>query len=253
MNPRLNFFLLIIFALGFSFKGFSSHDLKTLLAQGDSSFSKRNDKVQLEKAVSLYQEAYLQFPKEVEPAWKYSMALHSFATRFEEQEENKRRLFEQGIEIAKQASQKDPLCGPCQFWAAIHMAQHGELVGVFKMITSLSEIKERLEQAAQLDPAHAMGGPYRVLGTIYQVLPGILGGDSEKAAQYFKQALLVSPNEPINYLAFAKLQSEEGNSASAQEIAREGLRFKTAAEHSISLESRESLNELSRLSNLETR
>lgn len=250
MKQWLHTVFLLGLSLGISKIGFSNPNLKQLLARGDSSFSKRNDRTQLEKALTFYEEAYLNFPNEIEPAWKYSMALHSFATRFAEQEENKRRLFEQGIEIAKQATQKDPLCGPCQFWAAIHMAQYGELVGVFKMITSLSEIKERLEQAAQLDPGHAMGGPYRVLGTIYQVLPGILGGDSEKAAMYFKQALLISPTEPINYLALAKLQSEVGNSASAQEIAREGLRFKTAAEHSISIESRESLNELTQFSTL---
>jgi hypothetical protein len=61
------------------------------------------------------------------------------------------------------------------------MAQYGERVGIFKMLGSLSEILQRLEKAAKLDPAHAMAGPYRVLGTIYQTLPEIIGGDNDKA------------------------------------------------------------------------
>jgi hypothetical protein len=128
------------------------------------------------------------------------------------------------------------------------MAQYGEIVGVFKMISSLSEIKDRLERAATLTPEHAMGGPYRVLGTIYQTLPGILGGDNEKALFYFQKAITTSPTEPINYLALAKLKAADSDPGAAQEIARAGLRAKETTTQPISVESEESLQELSALS-----
>jgi tetratricopeptide (TPR) repeat protein len=226
----------------------ASPRLQHLLSQGDTAFGNRNHKEDLERALSLYEKAQAQFPESIEAAWKTSMALHSLATRYTHDEAKQRELFELGLEIARRAATKDPSCGECQFWTAIQMAQYGEVVGVFKMISSLSEIKERLERAATLTPEHAMGGPYRVLGTIYQSLPGILGGDNEKALFYFQRAVTISPAEAVNYLALAKLKNEEGDTVTAQEIARAGLRAKDTAPQPISVESEESLKELSALS-----
>jgi len=227
---------------------FANPPLKRLIAQGDSAFGNRNQKVDLEKALTFYADAWQVSPESSEAAWKYSMALHALATRFTADDSAQQELFEKGLEIAKRAALKDTQCGPCQFWTAIHMAQYGEKVGVFKMISSLSEIKDRLEQAALLTPEHAMGGPYRVLGTIYQTLPGILGGDTEKAALYFQKAIATAPNEAINYLSLAKLKAHDGEPIAAREIAQVGLQAKETAKEPISLESEESLLELQQLS-----
>ncbi|NBX76896.1 MAG: hypothetical protein EBQ92_10115 [Proteobacteria bacterium] len=239
--------VLIVFLFLATPRTFASAPLKQLIAQGDSAFGRRNHKDTLEKALTFYEQAWQKSPETSEAAWKYSMALHSLATRFTSDDSAQRDLFEKGLEIARQAAVKEPNCGQCQFWTAIHMAQYGEKVGVFKMISSLSEIKERLEQAALLNPEHAMAGPYRVLGTIYQSLPGILGGDNEKAATYFQKAIATSPNEAINYLSMAKLKAQEGESIAAREIAQAGLQTKELGKEPISLESEESFFELQKL------
>ncbi|NBX92448.1 MAG: hypothetical protein EB078_01765 [Proteobacteria bacterium] len=226
---------------------FAKAHLAVLLERGDTAFGKRNQKEALKRALSFYKEAQSRFPQSSEAAWKYSMALHSLATRFTEEEATRQSLFHQGVEIAKTAATREPDCGPCQFWTAIHMAQYGELAGIFKMISTLSEIKERLEQAALLSPEHAMGGPYRVLGTIYQSLPGILGGDNDKAISYFQKAVAIVPNEAINYLPLAKLKAIEGDLTSAWNIAKAGLQMKDSAKDPISLESKETLPELSQI------
>lgn len=211
------------------------------LSEADSLFHERNQETKLRRAWDLYEKAYQKFPSSSEAAWKFSMACQSLAARYLEGEDQK-SLFQLGAEVAKKAAEKNPDCGPCQFWAAINMAQYGEKVGVVKMLFTLSEIIERLEKAAELDPYHAMAGPHRVLGTIYQVLPGILGGDSEKAEGYFKKSIALSPEEAVNYLSFAKLLKDEGLSQEAARIAEKGL--KKLHSKKISLESQESENEL---------
>jgi tetratricopeptide (TPR) repeat protein len=248
MKQRWSISLFFLWACLSLFSVEASSRLQHLLSQGDMAFGNRNQRAELERALSQYEKAHTQFPESIEAAWKTSMALHSLATRYTHDEAKQRELFEVGLEIARQAADKDPSCGECQFWTAIQMAQYGEVVGVFKMISSLSEIKERLERAATLTPEHAMGGPYRVLGTIYQTLPGILGGDNEKALLYFQKAVTTSPTEAVNYLSLAKLKATEGEPAAAQEIARAGLRAKDTATQPISVESEESIPELSALS-----
>ena len=216
-----------------------------LVREGDRAFKKRNSKSELLVALDFYQRARQDPQVAVEASWKYSMALQSFASRFVEEEEIQENLFKEGAEVAKSAAERDPDCGPCEFWTAIHMAQYGEQVGIFKMLGSLSEILARLEKAAKLDPAHAMAGPYRILGTIYQKLPGIIGGDNDKAVGYYEKAIAITPLEPINYLALAKLKQEDGEIVLAKQLALQGIRL---AEHNpISLESRESLQELGQI------
>lgn len=237
---------LLVFGVWFQSTAVGQLNLQGLIAEGDRAFEKRNRKSELMLALDYYQRARKDPQVAVEASWKYSMALQSFAARFVEEEENQAKLFKEGAEVARSAAERDPECGPCEFWTAIHMAQYGERIGIFKMLGSLSEILTRLEKAAQLDPAHAMAGPYRVLGTIYQNLPGIIGGDNDKAEVYFEKAIAITPLEPINYLALAKLKQAEGEQELAKRFAQRGILL--AERNPVSLESRESLQELGKIS-----
>jgi tetratricopeptide (TPR) repeat protein len=216
------------------------------VVQGDLAFEKRNQKNELQFALDCYKKAAQDESQFVEASWKYSMALQSFTTRFIEDEEKQAEFFKEAAEVARKASEQNPECGPCEFWTAINLALYGERIGVFKMLGSLSEIISRLEKAAALEPAHAMAGPYRVLGTIYQVLPGIIGGDNEKALFYLEKAISLTPLEPINYLAMAKLRDLQGQRDLAKQYSLKGLSL--VNHKNISLESRESYQELEVLS-----
>lgn len=213
-----------------------------LLREADQLFQKRNEESQLRLAWDLYQKAFRNNPDSSEAAWKFSMACQSLAARYGKTDEEQTSLFKQGADVAQQAAERNPQCGPCQFWTAINMAQYGEKVGVIKMLFTLSEIVERLEKAASLSPDHAMAGPDRVLGTVYQTLPGILGGDDEKARKHFEKAIEHRPDEPVNYLSLAKLLKETENTDEALRVAQKGLEKLKVS--SISLESQESKSEL---------
>lgn len=213
-----------------------------LLKEADRLFQKRNKENQLHLAWETYQKAIQKDPNSTEAAWKFSMACQSLAARYGKTDEEQAALFKWGAEVAQRAAEQDSQCGPCQFWAAINMAQYGEKVGVVKMLFTLSEILERLKKAAALSPQHAMGGPDRVLGTVYQTLPGILGGDFEKARNHFEKAIGHSPHEPVNYLSLAKLLKENENYDEARQTAKKGL--KKLKFTNISIESLESQKEL---------
>lgn len=236
----------LLLILPFQRLAFGFPSTQNQIQRGDLAFQKRNVRSELESALHHYKTARVSSDHFVEASWKYSMALQSFASRFVEDEALKMELFREGAEVAKAATDADPNCGPCEFWTAINMAQYGELKGVFKMLGSLSEIISRLEKAASLEPSHAMAGPYRVLGTIYQTLPGILGGDHEKAQVYFEKAVALVSDEPLNYLAMAKLKASVGEVELAKTLSQKGLSLMENS--NISVESRESHQELVELS-----
>ena len=56
---------------------------------------------------------------------------------------------------------------------------------------------------------------------IEQAVPGVFGGSNSRARGYFEKAIETSPDEPLNYLALAKLLEEElDEHQEAMEIAR---------------------------------
>jgi hypothetical protein len=97
-------------------------------------------------------------------------------------------------------------------------------VGVLKMLFALGDLREHLNEVVKLDPRYAYGGAYRTLGLIDEKLPGILGGDNDRARDYYEKAIAVAPDEPLNFLYLARLQHEEyDDHAGAAESARRGL------------------------------
>jgi tetratricopeptide (TPR) repeat protein len=178
-----------------------------------------------------------------EAGWKLAMTCYFTGLRLTHDSEAKEKIFREGADAAGEASRQSPGCAACEFWAAIDTALLGETVGVFKMISSLGEVKERLKRVIDLDPAYAYGGAFRLLGMIDQRLPGILGGDNDRAKDYFEKAIRTAPDEPLNYLFMARLMAKEfGDPEQAEAYATRGL--KANPKDSSRVESFEALGEL---------
>src|SRR6185295_3326687 len=128
----------------------------------------------------------------VEAGWKLAMTCYFTGLRLTHDDAAKEKIFREGVEAATAAAKLAPGCAACEFWAAIDTALLGETVGVFKMLSALGRVKERLHHVIELDPAYAYGGAFRLLGLIDQKLPGFLGGDNERARGYFEKAIRVA-------------------------------------------------------------
>jgi tetratricopeptide (TPR) repeat protein len=157
------------------------------------------------------------------------------------------KLFDEGRAAAFGAAARNERCAQCHFWGAINLALYGQTVGVLKTLSSLGEVKEHLRRSLELDPAYASGGAYRLLGLIEQRLPGILGGNNDRARELFTKAVEVAPDEPLNYLFLARLERDElRHPAESIRYVRLGLSVPTPAGER--LESLESLAELRQMS-----
>lgn len=177
--------------------------------KGDSLFRDRSVEDRARGARLVYRQIFDKHPTSVEAAWRLAMANQFVGMHYGKDVEEKKALFEEGKEAAARCLENSPDSAACHFWWAINGALYGETVGPFAMISSLARILEHLREASRLDPGYAYGGSHRVLGLIYQRLPGILGGSNSRAKEHFEKAIKAAPDEPMNYLFLARLLRDE--------------------------------------------
>jgi tetratricopeptide (TPR) repeat protein len=196
------------------------------LVAADQAYKARKDEARALDAVERYRAVWAESGhKNVEAGWKLAMSCYFSGHRILRDSEAKERVFREGADAADEAAKLSPSCAPCQFWGAIDTALLGETVGVFKMISMLGSVKDRLKRVLEIDPGYAFGGAYRTLGQIEQRLPGILGGDNDRAREYFEKAISAAPDEPMNYLFMARLLAREfDDPAQAETYALRGLK-----------------------------
>lgn len=213
------------------------------MEQGDAFFDERKVAGNAARALEIYSAIS---PQNFESLWRESMACQYLGHRVATANDSKRDYFARGVRAGRDALALNPNCAPCYFWTSINLALLGKLIGPLQSLRSLKEIRQWLEKARELDPNYAQGGPDRVLGTIEAALPKIIGGDRIKARHHFESSLTIAPEEPMNYLALAKLWEENyGNRTKALAVAREGLAHPPPQPNQIeSIESRDELNQL---------
>lgn len=214
--------------------------------EADQAFAKRLDPGEAKKALDLYRKAAHSNPKDVEAAWRQSMACYFMGIRHTSEEDAKKTLHQEGIDAGQKAIALDKNCAPCHFWTAINIALFGEAKGVFSTLFRLDEVQEHAQKSAALNPSYAWAGAYRLLGVVDQKVPSLLGGDDERSKKYFEKALKLAPNEPLNYLFMAQLLEEEFDEPrQALEYAEKGLKLPLPSSDRV--ESREAMEDLEKL------
>jgi len=191
----------------------------------DSLFRERRDAKKAREAYELYKALVKAHSEDGEAQWRLAMAAYYMTARVIRDEKEREKYAAEGRDAGEQSIHLlGDTCAACHFWMAINMAMYGDAVGNFKMFFSLSDIRKHLELSIAADPKYAFSGAYRLLGLVYQKIPGFFGGSDRKAREYFKKAIENSPDEPLNYLFLARVQQEGfDDKKAALETAEKGL------------------------------
>ena len=185
--------------------------LSALAQPGDELFKQRSDPDKAREALRIYRAT-------APNSWPHSMACQFVGFLLTEDREEKKELFQEGVEAGRKSLESDPDCVPCHFWTGINLALYGDTVGPFRTLASLKEVREHLLTVERLDPAYASAGALRVLGLIEWKLPGVLGGSNARAKRYLTTAIELLPGEPLNYLFLIKIFRDTGDEASASNL-----------------------------------
>jgi tetratricopeptide (TPR) repeat protein len=128
-------------------------------------------------------------------------------------------LYQQGVEYGEEAVSlnEDALEG--NFWLGVNYGCFGQEKGVLKSLSLIKPIQKCAEKVLELDESYFYGGPWRVLGRIYNKVPGwpVSIGDNRKALECFEAALEFGPKFYLNHLYVAECYQSLNDKKKAKE------------------------------------
>ena len=186
------------------------------LAQADGAYAKRADPAQARQAADLYAQALAADPQSVEAAWKLSRAWYWIGSHTPE--DQAMEPFEKAVEAAKKGVATAPDSIEAHYWLGVAYGSYGKAKGIMKSLSLVDPIKQEMDWVIKHDPAYEAGGAYRVLGRLYFKLPGLFGGDNDKAVENLKTAVQHGPQRWLNHVYLAEVYIKEGMKEQAKKL-----------------------------------
>ena len=95
----------------------------------------------------------------------------------------------------------------------------GQERGILESLRLIDPIEKHTRKALEIDESYFYGGPLRVLGRLYNQLPGwpISRGDNRKALEFLQNALKHGPKFYLNHLYIADVYLSLKEKAKARE------------------------------------
>lgn len=132
---------------------------------------------------------------------------------------DKLAFYEEGVECGKTGVEIDEDSLEANFWLAVNSGSYGQEKGIMQSLAMISPIKEAAEKALALDANYFYGGPYRVLGRLYNKAPGFPFsiGNNKKSVEYLEKAVEIGPKFFLNRLFLAETYISDRKKDKARE------------------------------------
>ena len=128
--------------------------------------------------------------------------------------EDKLAAYEQGREAAKRAVELAPRNAAAHFWHGVHIGRWGQTKGAVRSLFLLPTLKQEIATAMELDPTFPP--VYSLAGSVYFEVPGLFGGDLDKAEQMFRKSLELDPRFTGARVGLARVLIKKGRIADAR-------------------------------------
>jgi len=188
-------------------------DAKSLLAQADAAYAKREDVSQATIAMDFYEKlGAAGADSATEAYWKAARAAWWVAEHTPGRTE-KLEVFQRGIDDAKKGIALNSGMPAAHFWLGANMGSYGDNKGVMKSLSLVKPIRHEMQEVLHLDEKFAAGGAWRVLGVVDYKVPGLMGGSKKRAKEELDKALAIGPNDPFNHFYMAEYDKTIGDKA----------------------------------------
>lgn len=159
--------------------------------------------------------------KDSECAWAYGLLaeINYWMGEYAEDADDKLFFFNEGVECGKEGIEIDEDSTEANFWLAVNYGAYGQEKGIMQSLALIPPLKERAERAAEIDGSYFYGGPWRVLGRLYDKAPGFpfSVGNSKKAIECLEKAVELGPRFFLNHLFLAEAYISSREKAKARE------------------------------------
>ncbi len=115
-----------------------------------------------------------------------------------------------GREYGQSAAKAAPDDPGGYFFEAANLARENNLKGTFSNLFGIGTVRKLNEKAASLSPDYFYGGPDRFFCAYYTKLPGLFGGDRDKAIEHGRRAVESFPDYAGNRYFLAEAYRKAG-------------------------------------------
>ncbi|MBL7684974.1 MAG: hypothetical protein JNK65_02935 [Deltaproteobacteria bacterium] len=164
-----------------------------------------------EEDLPFLQNLYLQYKNRllIQPN-DYDLKIHAAETIFylvqlTDDKSKKIELLNEGIKWAQEASILKPQDPGGYFYYGILNGLKAQVGDLFLGLKLKNLIRDSMEKVITIAPSYSHGDALLALGDWYSEVPKVMGGDDEKAKDYFNQALEIAPDCSQPYVGIAKI------------------------------------------------
>lgn len=208
--------------------GFSIADGAPLtLALLDKCWQNREDLTN-QQIIANYLMTQPSIPQDYETAWKTARLVYFIGNygvgenKFVSSSDGV-ALFNYGVSAAKIAKQLKPNRVEGNFWYAVDLGSYGLAKGVLASASNAKYGMAALKVAMSVDPGYQNYGASRILGRYYQELPGIFGGDADKAYKLISASVKSAPKFSNNWVFLGQFYLSSGQYANAVTACQKAL------------------------------
>jgi len=134
--------------------------------------------------------------------------------------QERRRLFQQGMDLAKARLEANPDDPEGLFWLAVHTGAEALERGRLQALPALPVMEGLLLRCHAIDPTYEQAGPARILGRLYDQAPALISlGSTVKARRWLESALALAGDFPGNLAFAADFFVRHGERARARHLA----------------------------------
>ena len=182
--------------------------------QAEEFYAQRSDLMKVRQGLIVLRQASTASPSDYEIAWRLAK-FNYFLGKHSSDDTEKDRAFRDGIEAGKLAVKLNENKPEGHFWLGANYGGNAE-ISTLGSLTDIQDIKREMETVLKLDEGFESGSAYMALGQMYLKAPKVLGGDTDKASEYFEKGLKVGPNNGLLYLRLAQAYAQDHRTADAR-------------------------------------
>jgi tetratricopeptide (TPR) repeat protein len=128
--------------------------------------------------------------------------------------DEKLAAYDRGREIGKRAVELAPKNPEAHVWYGINTGRWGLTKGVMRSLFLLPTVRQSIDATLALDPRNLRA--LTLSGNVFLEVPGLFGGDREKAEQQFRKALDIDPRFTVARVDLARVLIATGRYADAR-------------------------------------
>ncbi len=166
-----------------------------IIAEADTLYAGRGDLTRVRQGLIALRQSQATEAGNYDLAWRlakfnYYLGAHS------KDDAERDKAFRDGIEAGKLAVKLQDGKPDGHFWLGANYGGSAQ-VSTLAGLSEIEDIKREMETVIKLDESYQSGSAYMVLGQVYLESPRILGGDTQKAIDYFQKGLRFGPNNSL--------------------------------------------------------